>query len=310
MASRPLPPKNLAGRSFYKKNSKMSLVVATLRRYRPISSGTSISLRTTLDAHKRAPSIAKNVKNTVLHHKSTLRVPLRRWYCQKVSEKAEEISEPVTSAAPKPASTTMPKSIHHLQNPDKATSDIGEIQIGSDGVVIPPKKAPSAAAANFTARRPSMSQEEVLKRMKEIELKSRPSKEDKESPRDGSRKKPAKLPQVIIYTHPTRELANIANAVACIASVRFIRPLPKPIKQKFSFFANPHCAVSVSGPCMGILYIATPFGSTLFRRFPRVAVVASTFDGWLCHAHGHAPRSSTSRNQYVELFWTCQNPNG
>ena len=109
-----------------------------------------------------------------------------------------------------------------MQNPTIPSDDLGEIQFGADGVVQQRDRAPSAAASQFTARRPPTSQEEMLKRMVEIDKKSRAAKEAKELASGVQKPKAAsKLPEVLAYHFYPRKWVHMVNAVACLGSVRF-----------------------------------------------------------------------------------------
>jgi hypothetical protein len=116
--------------------------------------------------------------------------------------------------------TKIPKSMRQAVKTSQPTEDMGEIVVGADGVVVPPKSPGTLAAETFTSRRPQSTHEDLLQRMAAIDKKSRAMKEAKGGPENKKIGAPSKRPETLVYEYLPRRWVQALNATACLASVR------------------------------------------------------------------------------------------
>lgn len=153
-----------------------------------------------------------------------------RWYSQNSNENKQSVPsdpKPESQHQKPPNMTTFPKAMKRIMTDQKANTDMGEIAIGPDGVVVPPKKAAAAASSGFSARKAVSSQEEILKRMYEIDKKIQDTQRAKAKEQPETRTSTASrrgslplFPEMVIFDYHPRKWVHLLNAVACLGSVR------------------------------------------------------------------------------------------
>lgn len=144
-----------------------------------------------------------------------------RYYSKESEEKAgESSSEQVAPPSIKPVQTTMPKAFESAKRV-KRGAELGAVQIGTDGVVKPAEKPPSVAASQFQARTVPASQEEVLKRMLEINKKQLANKKTHDETK--AKSSAPRKPEIQLYGFTPRRWVAALNGVACLASVRTVQ---------------------------------------------------------------------------------------
>jgi ribosomal protein L39E len=207
----------------------MSLASAAVRSCRHFKGRPSQSSSMPHPSRSLVDSRAHMHYNTAISRSPSLSRQSLRFCAQNPSSSPSPASSASTKSskpiAP-PNMTNMPKAMLNLKNPIPATSDIGEIEIGPDGVVVPAKRPSSTAASRFVIRKSQANQQELLKRMFDIDKKIRLEKEakqEKEVPADIVKPKAAyKRPELVVYHNYPRRWIQTLNGLACLASVRII----------------------------------------------------------------------------------------
>lgn len=180
------------------------------------------------------PPAAKTLKNNSkarsfrhVSRKSLSKLVQGRYYASESKGKNESsnVAEEVTSdTIPPPNMTTYPKAMQAVENPISPSEAMDEIQIGPDGVVVPPKRPGAVASAEFVARKASSSQQDLLKRMYAIDKKLQTGKKDKTDDLGTStpKKRAAsyKAPEMVVFDYHPRRWVSTLNGVTCLASVR------------------------------------------------------------------------------------------
>lgn len=181
-----------------------------------------------------ASPVAKTVKSTskARSFRSASRTMLSssihaRYYAQESkgnNESTAAAEDSTSDRIPPPNMTTYPKAMQGVQTPVSPSEALGEIQIGPDGVVVPPKRPGAVASAEFVARKAPSSQQELLKRMYEIDKKLQSGKKDKTNvPETSTTKKRSsvyKAPEMVVFDYHPRRWVSTLNGVTCLASVR------------------------------------------------------------------------------------------
>lgn len=210
----------------------MALLVSRVPELRRFSLSPQASPQSALPARSLPSGHSLSVSNKVYLRNQSQKWASRRCYSQKVEPKSKPASPPnsiPSRTRPPPNMTTIPKAMQRVQNPTTPADVQGDIQIGPDGVVVPPKRAPSVAASQFVARKSVNTQQDVLKMMYDIDKKQQLAQKDKrtsstETPIPSKRHRGSQYiaPEMVVFDYHPRRWVHTLNATACLASVRRI----------------------------------------------------------------------------------------
>lgn len=113
-----------------------------------------------------------------------------------------------------------------MQNPVSPSDAMGDIEIGPDGVVKPPQRPGAVASSHFVARKAPSSQQDLLKRMYDIDKRLQAGKKDQQNENSlattHKRSSLYKAPEMVIFDYHPRRWVSTLNGVACLASVRVL----------------------------------------------------------------------------------------
>lgn len=184
------------------------------------------SLPSRLSAKK--PSVrplqrSQSARNAVSNESQVCRARYLRAYSDKADSSSSSPSNPASRPEVAPNMTNLPKSMQNVSIPISPQVDLGQIQIGPDGVVVPRQRPSSTGSAQFTARKTQTTQEDMLKRMYEIDKKTRIMREENEVAKPSATPKATyKRPELVVYDYYPRKWVHSLNGVACLASVRAV----------------------------------------------------------------------------------------